>query len=172
VLAITGPRVIGQAHMTCRDSRDPVIKRAAPALPGHHPEEQMAARDGGAPGQRDSHPIEVSRDPLMPQDVTRIMLRPMASSLPLGFLAFGTGTILLTALELQWVQPVQDHQLMILVLAFVAPLEILAGVFAFLARDAGAATGLTMLGAAWTGTAIVVLTAPPGMLSAPLGISC
>jgi hypothetical protein len=32
--------------------------------------------------------------------MTRIVLRPVASSLPLGFLAFGTGTILLTALEL------------------------------------------------------------------------
>jgi hypothetical protein len=30
--------------------------------------------------------------------MTRIVLRPVASSLPLGFLAFGVGTILLTAL--------------------------------------------------------------------------
>ena len=37
--------------------------------------------------------------------MTRIVLRPVASSLPLGFLAFGVGTILLTALELKWVPP-------------------------------------------------------------------
>jgi hypothetical protein len=29
-----------------------------------------------------------------PESITRIMLRPVASGLPLGFLAFGTGTIL------------------------------------------------------------------------------
>lgn len=33
-------------------------------------------------------------------DMTRIVLRPLASSLPLGFFAFGTGTVLLTAAEL------------------------------------------------------------------------
>ena len=86
-----------------------------------------------------------------PETVTRIMLRPVASSLPPGFLAFGVGTVLLTALKLHWVPLPQTRSLMllVLVLAFVAPLEILAGVFAFLARDSGAATGLTLLGAAW-----------------------
>jgi hypothetical protein len=42
---------------------------------------------------------------------------------------------LLTALELKWVPPVQGSALMVMVLAFVAPLQALAGVFAFLARD-------------------------------------
>lgn len=36
-------------------------------------------------------------------DMTRIVLRPLASSLPLGFVAFGTGTVLLSAAELTWV---------------------------------------------------------------------
>ena len=39
------------------------------------------------------------------------MLRPVATSLPLGFLAFGAGTILLTALELRWVPPAQSTTL-------------------------------------------------------------
>ncbi len=57
-----------------------------------------------------------------------------------------------------------------MVLAFVAPLEALAGVFAFLARDSGAATGLSMLGAAWAATALTVLRSPPGGTSVSLGI--
>jgi uncharacterized protein len=40
----------------------------------------------------------------------------------------------------------------------------------FLARDSGAATALTMLGAAWTATALTVLRVPPGGTSASLGI--
>jgi uncharacterized protein len=102
--------------------------------------------------------------------VFRVMLRPIASSLPLGFFAFMVGTVLLTVLELQWVPEAEGGQLMLLVLAFVAPLEAISGLFAFLARDSGAATGLTMLGAAWTATAITVFRGKPGALSAPLAV--
>lgn len=107
---------------------------------------------------------------LGPEAITRIVLRPVASGLPLGFLAFGTGTILLTALELQWAPQAQGSTLMVMVLAFVAPLELLAGVFAFLARDSGAATALSTLGAAWIATAVTVLRTPPGTTSVSLGI--
>jgi hypothetical protein len=100
----------------------------------------------------------------------RVMLRPIATSLPLGFFAFTAGTILLTALELRWVPFYEDSQLMIMVLAFVAPLEALSGLFAFLARDSGAATGLTLLGAAWLATSLTVLRGAPGALSLPLAI--
>jgi uncharacterized protein len=104
------------------------------------------------------------------EPATRIVLRPMASSLPLGFFAFGTGTILLSSLELHWVPASQGAVLMVMVLAFVVPLEALAGVLAFYARDAGAATALTLLAAAWAGTALTVLRSPPGALSPALGI--
>ena len=113
---------------------------------------------------------EAPRGDPTPEAMTRIVLRPVASSLPLGFLAFGTGSILLTALELHWVPPAQGSTLMVMVLAFVAPLQALAGVFAFLARDSGAATALTMLGAAWAATALTVLRLPAGGTSTSLGI--
>jgi succinate-acetate transporter protein len=64
---------------------------------------------------------------------------------------------MLTALELKWVPLAQASTLMVMVLAFVAPLQALAGIFAFLARDNGAATALTTLGAAWTAIALTVL---------------
>lgn len=98
------------------------------------------------------------------------MLRPLASSLPLGFFAFTVGTVLLSALELRWAPIAQDAQLMTLVLAFVVPLEALSGLFAFLARDSGAATGLTMLSASWLATSVTVMHGPPGALSPPLSI--
>lgn len=111
-----------------------------------------------------------SPDGLAPGALTRIMLRPVASGLPLGFFAFGAGTMLLTALELHWVPVAQTRPLMLMVLAFVVPLEMLAGVFAFLGRDSGAATALMMLGAAWAATSVTVLTGPPGGRSSALGI--
>lgn len=129
----------------------------------------MAVSDGRVvPGT--NHGGDGVRAGPTPEAMTRIVLRPVASSLPLGFLAFGTGSVLLTALELKWVPPAQGSTLMVMVLAFVAPLEALAGIFAFLARDSGAATALTMLGAAWTAAALTVLRAPPGGTSTSLGI--
>jgi hypothetical protein len=129
----------------------------------------MTAPDGQTGPGTCGHGESGLREPT-PEAITRIMLRPVASSLPLGFLAFGSGSILLTALELRWVPPAQGSTLMVVVLAFVAPLEALAGVFAFLARDSGAATALSMLGAAWTATALTVLRSPPGGTSAPLAV--
>lgn len=84
--------------------------------------------------------------------VYRVMLRPIATSLPLGFFAFTVGTVLLTAIELSWVPVADGAQVAVMALAFVVPLEGLSGVFGFLARDSGAATGLTTLSAAWAAT--------------------
>lgn len=107
---------------------------------------------------------------IAPEQITRIMLRPLASSLPLGFFAFAAGTVLLTALELSWVPAAGGRALMTMVIAFVVPLQALAGVLGFLARDVGAATGLSVLAAAWAATSITVRGAPPGSTSPALGI--
>lgn len=123
--------------------------------------QQEVRHEVGNDGQRGSQ----REDP-----VFRVVLRPMASSLPLGFFAFTVGTVLLTALELRWVPMAQTSQVAVLVLAFVVPLEALSGLFAFLARDSGAATGLMTLSAAWAATAISLLHGPPGALSVSLAV--
>ncbi len=121
-----------------------------------------AARDGASgDGDQGEAPVEAA---------FRIMLRPIASGLPLGFFAFTGGTVLLSALELGWTPVATTAQVAVLVLAFVVPLELLSGIFAFLARDSGAATGLTTLSAAWAATAVSLLHGPPGALSRPLAI--
>jgi uncharacterized protein len=121
-------------------------------------------------GQQARHNGHRGTSPHQPDPEFRVMLRPIASSLPLGFFAFTVGTVLLTALELRWV-PIDDTpQLATLVLAFVVPLEALSGLFAFLARDSGAATGLSTLSAAWAATALNLLHGPPGALSLPLAV--
>lgn len=111
-----------------------------------------------------------NRPDLGPEQMARIVLRPLASSLPLGLFAFGMGTILLSAVELHWAPLAQTSSLMIMVLAFVAPLELISGLFAFPARDVGAATGLCLLGAAWAAAALTVLRGPPGSRSTALAI--
>lgn len=120
-----------------------------------------------SPGERT---YDTTDGPPRPEALTRIVLRPLASSLPLGFFAFGTGSILFSAVQLQWVPLAQSRPLMLLVLVFVVPLELLSGIFAFLARDAGAACGLCVLGCAWAGSALVTLSGPPGRPSPGLGV--
>lgn len=100
--------------------------------------------------------------PLTTDAVTRIVLRPIASPLPLGFFALGIGSVVLSSLQLGWVPTGQSSVLLLLVLIFVVPLQFVAGLFAFLARDAGAGTALLLLGAAWAGTSVTSLDSPPG----------
>ncbi|WP_420037771.1 acetate uptake transporter family protein [Streptomyces sp. cg28] len=94
--------------------------------------------------------------------MTRIVLRPVASPLPLGFFALGMGSTVLAALQLGWVPAEQSEVLLLLILIFVVPLQLVAGVFAFLARDAGAGTALLLLGASWAGTSVTSLDSPVG----------
>ncbi len=102
-------------------------------------------------------------------DRTRIVLRPLASPMPLGFFAFAVGIALTSLLDLGVFAEPYAHQVAVLLLAFTAPLEMLAAVFAMLARDPGAGTALSVLGAAWIGTGLGMLLAPPGATSPVAG---
>lgn len=53
---------------------------------------------------------------------------------------------------------------------YTTPLELISGLLAFPARDVGAATGLCLLGAAWTATALTILGGPPGTRTTALAI--
>lgn len=103
-------------------------------------------------------------------DHLRIVLRPVASSAPLAFYAFGVGTILYSALQLQWLSLQQTKPLAIILLAFVGPLEIVAGLIAYAARDAGVATAMLIFGALWIAVGLELYTAPPGSRSTAVGM--
>ncbi|MDX6533727.1 MAG: uncharacterized protein QOF68_1471 [Gaiellales bacterium] len=78
-----------------------------------------------------------------------IVLRPLASPLPIGFFAFSVGSFLFSLPELGWVGHDQLRPTALIMLVFVAPLELIAGVVAFWARDAGGATSLCIFGMTW-----------------------
>lgn len=102
--------------------------------------------------------------------VPEIVLRPMASPQPLGFFAFGIGTMLLTALEVGWVPITQGAAVSIILLAFVAPLELSSALLSYPARDVGAATSFGILGALWASIGVLSLVSPPGSTSPAEGI--
>lgn len=69
------------------------------------------------------------------EDVTRIVLRPLASPLPLGFFAFGMGSVLQSALQFGLVPQGEVPYLALVFGVFVFPLELLAAILAFPARE-------------------------------------
>jgi hypothetical protein len=81
----------------CGVSHDPPGKSGRMATEAGNSSDRYGGH--GRPGEH--HVAPDGSGGLAPEAMTRIMLRPMASGLPLGFFAFGAGTILLTSLELQ-----------------------------------------------------------------------
>lgn len=95
------------------------------------------------------------------ESLTRIMLRPLGSPLPLGFLAFGTGILLLTAFDAHWIPYSEQRLVAALALGFVVPLELLASIFGFLARDTAGGTAMGLFAASWIANALYFLLLPP-----------
>jgi uncharacterized protein len=100
----------------------------------------------------------------------RIMLRPIGSALPLGFFSFGIGMLLLGCLAIGWIPVGEQHDVGMLLVAFVFPLELVATIFAFLARDTLGGTTLGLFTASWLALGSADLSAPPGTKSVALGI--
>jgi len=107
---------------------------------------------------------------ITPEENVRIVVRPFASSLPLGFFSFAIGMLLLGGLANGWLHPSDQHTVGLLLAAFVFPLETIAVVIAFLARDTFGATGLGMFSASWLAFGLADLTTPAGQLSRAVGL--
>jgi succinate-acetate transporter protein len=101
---------------------------------------------------------------------TRVTLRPVASSLPLGFLALALATVSFAAVQLGWVAPTEGRVAAIGAMAATVPLQLLASVLGFLARDVVAATGMGVLAGTWGTIGLTTLTSPPGAVSPGLGV--
>lgn len=103
------------------------------------------------------------------EDVTRVVLRPIASPLPLGFFAFGIGSVLQSALQFGLIPQVDIQNLALLFGAFVFPLEILAALLAYFARESVGATILSIIAFSWLGTAVVTYASAPDPTSPTVG---
>lgn len=104
------------------------------------------------------------------EHAVRIGVRPLASPLPIGLLALTTGSAVLAGDQLHWIPTAQLHAVGWCLLAFVAPLQFTAFVFAVLAHDEGAATGLAVLAGTWAATGVLIVTSPAGPTSRALGV--
>ena len=108
--------------------------------------------------------------------MTRIVLRPLASPLPLAFFAFGAGSLMLSGLQLGLVPTSETRSVAIVQAAFVQaafvqaafvfPPMALAAVLAFLSRETLGATIMAPISASWLANGLIDLTTPPDSPSA------
>src|SRR3954454_10937126 len=104
-------------------------------------------------------------DGLRHEHQARIFLRPIGSGLPLGFFSFGIGMLLLGCLGIGWIPVDEQKDVGMVLVAFVFPLELLATVFAFLARDTLGATTLGLFTTSWLTLGWLQYNSPPGSTS-------
>src|SRR3954452_9837048 len=100
---------------------------------------------------------------------TRIALYPIGSPLPLGLLALMCAGVLLSLQQVEALPLDQARQIALILVGFVVPLELIAAILSFLARDTVAGTALGLFTGAWLATALVMLTSSPGETSSALG---
>lgn len=100
----------------------------------------------------------------------QVFLRPIGNPLPLGFVGLAVATAVLSSFNLGWIPTSQQHQVAIVLIAFPFPLQLVATILLFLARDAPAGAGNGVLSVTWLVLGLLLLTSHPGSLSPTLSI--
>jgi succinate-acetate transporter protein len=147
-------------------SRDRVSEGAFPPIRRENARSLVAFRSSGAGKGRGGMSSNGHAHP----DYTRIVLRPVGSGLPLGFFSFAIGMLLLGCQGIGWIPVQEQHDVGLLLVTFVFPLELIATVFAFLARDTLGGTTLGLFTTSWLALGWLQHSAPPGATSVALGI--
>jgi succinate-acetate transporter protein len=108
---------------------------------------------------------------LDPDERVRIVLRPVGTPVALGLAAILIGTAMLSGLQMGWLTSQADQQTVGFVgIAAAFPLELLAAILAFLARDSLLGTGLGTFSSVWAVSGLTFLTGPVGVTNHALGM--
>jgi len=104
------------------------------------------------------------------REQTRIVLRPIGSALPLGFFSFGIGMLILGCSGIGWIPAGEQKDVGMTLISFVFPLELIATIVAFLARDTLGATTLGLFTTSWLSLGWADVNSAPGSTSVTVGI--
>ena len=106
-----------------------------------------------------------------PQDLTRVVVRPLASPLPLAFFALAVASVVNSCLQLGIIPMSEARTTVVEIAVFATPVQALAAVLAFLTREPLVATGIGLIAILWPTTAVALLGAADGKTtSTSLGI--
>jgi succinate-acetate transporter protein len=100
--------------------------------------------------------------PPPPESFTRVTLRTIANPLPLGFGALAVATVLVAGSQLGWIPTSETTSVALILLAAVAPAQLLTSIVSYHARDGVAGTGMGTLAGTWAAMGLILLTSEPG----------
>ena len=96
-----------------------------------------------------------------PHHITRIVLRPSASPMPLGFFTVAIATCMISSLQAH-ILAIADRQAVAYVVFPAFVLQIIVALFALMDRDTIAATVMASFAATWLVDTLIFLTNPVG----------
>src|SRR5690242_17256288 len=109
------------------------------------------------PPERGTDPLTVYDPAKVEPDLrsmTRIVLRPIGSPLPLGFFTLAIDSVLVSAF--QWgLLPGADHRAVALIVLPAFVVQLIVGILAFLSRDSIAATLMMSFATTWLVDALI-----------------
>jgi succinate-acetate transporter protein len=102
--------------------------------------------------------------------LARIVLRPIGSALPLGFVAAGGASLLLSAQQLRWIEGSEGDVMALALISFAVPLLLLAATFCFLGRDGAMGTAMGIFAGAFLAVGLVKVAYSANLRSDTIGI--
>src|SRR3954462_8234884 len=102
--------------------------------------------------------------------LTRITVRPIGSPTGLGLFGLAAATIVVSGLQLGWVEQAEGKKVGLILIAFPFVAQLLASVWSTLARDGVASTAMGVLSLTWLTTGLVLFSSKPGETSDALGL--
>ncbi len=99
-----------------------------------------------------------------------VVLRPLGTPLPLGLTGLAIASLVFSGVDLGWIAVDQGHDAAEAVLVGALPLQTLACLFAFPARDGPTAASNALLAATWGAYCVVRLGSTEGATSPALGL--
>jgi succinate-acetate transporter protein len=106
----------------------------------------------------------------MDEPRAHIFLRPIGSPLTVGMSGLAIASLVQAGFDLHWVASSQARAVGVILLTAPFVLQLLACVFAYLARDGAAGAALGVLATAWAAIGSVHLISSPGARSGAIGL--
>jgi succinate-acetate transporter protein len=102
--------------------------------------------------------------------LTRIVVRPIASPIGLGLFGLGAATLVVSGLQLGWLDKTEGSKVGVILVAFPFVAQLLASIWSTLARDGVATSAMGVLALTWLATGLVLVSSRPGQTSNALGL--
>jgi succinate-acetate transporter protein len=101
----------------------------------------------------------------------RVFLRPIGAPLTIGMSGLTIASFVESGLQLHWIVSSQATEVGLILVAVPFTLQLIACVFAYLARDGAAGAAVGVLATTWLATGLVHLVSIPGQRSGALGLT-